>query len=82
LSKGQNLESEDGQKWRNSLTNVGLLDASKRVNASGRIVAARITGSNTARQIVVDKLSREEVGGKALKAVLKICPEMALLTVE
>jgi len=52
------------------------------VNASGRIVAARITGSNTARQIVVDKLSREEVGGKALKAVLKICPEMALLTVE
>jgi len=35
-----------------------------------------------ARQIVVDKQSHEKEGGKGLKAVSKICSEMALLTVE
>jgi hypothetical protein len=42
----------------------------------------RITGSNTARQIVVDKVSPEKQERKVVEADLKICPEIALLTVE
>ena len=81
LSKGQNLESDDGQMWRNSLTNVGLLDASNAWVLS-RIVCGRITGSNMDGQIVVDKQSRVQAARRGLKAILKICAEMASLTVE
>jgi len=42
----------------------------------------RINGSNTVRQIVVDKQSQGIAVRKGLKVDLKICPEMAELTIE